>query len=224
MLLVVTDVRSLFKFVPANCSARIFKPFSSGLISLLTLTSWPLRHSQRVRPSSSGCQIWVLVCQWILPLDSQVTRSMSGVACGCSAGGFAFAMGPASPRICPRETGRGQILSLCQMWGSIRHTAYNDALFENIDRDLQAFRWAPHKILGFLLGNTKSRFTVHVQLRRLDYDDLPSIDWCISLSANVLKLPVDIELMKIGTVFFPGSGIIFIAERASWRACPWESA
>ncbi|CAE7575279.1 SBE2.1, partial [Symbiodinium pilosum] len=47
----------------------------------------------------------------------------------------------------------------------------NDALFENIDRDLQAFRWAPHKILGFLLGNTKSRFTVHVQLRRLDYDD-----------------------------------------------------
>ena len=38
-------------------------------------------------------------------------------------------------------------------------------------------------ILGFLLGNTKSRFTVHVQLRRLDYDDVPSIDWCISLSA-----------------------------------------
>ena len=60
---------------------------------------------------------------------------------------------------------------------------YNDALFENIDKDLQAFRWAPHKILGFLLGNTKSRFTVHVQLRRLDYDDVPSIDWYISLSA-----------------------------------------
>ena len=60
---------------------------------------------------------------------------------------------------------------------------HNDALFENIDRDLQAFRWAPHKILGFLLGNTKSRFTVHVQLRRLDYDDAPSIDWYISLSA-----------------------------------------
>ena len=60
---------------------------------------------------------------------------------------------------------------------------YNDALFENIDRDLQAFRWAPHKILGFLLGNTKSRFTVHAQLRRLDYDDVPSIDWYISLSA-----------------------------------------
>ena len=60
---------------------------------------------------------------------------------------------------------------------------YNDALFENIDRDLQAFRWAPHKILGFLLKNTKSRFTVHVQLRRLDYDDVPSIDWYISLSA-----------------------------------------
>ena len=60
---------------------------------------------------------------------------------------------------------------------------YNDALFENIDRDVQAFRWAPHKILGFLLGNTKSRFTVHVQLRRLDYDDVPSIDWYISLSA-----------------------------------------
>ena len=60
---------------------------------------------------------------------------------------------------------------------------YNDALFENIDRDLQAFRWAPHKILGFLLGNTKSRFTVHVQLRRLDYDDVPSIDWYISRSA-----------------------------------------
>ena len=40
MLLVVIDVRSLFKFVPANCSARIFKPFSSGLISLLTLTSY----------------------------------------------------------------------------------------------------------------------------------------------------------------------------------------
>ena len=51
----------------------------------------------------------------------------------------------------------------------------NDALFENIDRDLQAFRWAPHKILGFLLGN--------MQLRRLDYDDVPSIDWYISLSA-----------------------------------------
>ena len=60
MLLVVMDVRSLFKFVPATCSNRIFKPFSSGLISLLTLTSWPLRHSPRVRPSSSGCQIWVL--------------------------------------------------------------------------------------------------------------------------------------------------------------------
>ena len=60
---------------------------------------------------------------------------------------------------------------------------YNDALFENIDRDLQAFRCSPHKILGFLLGNTKSRFTVHVQLRRLDYDDVPSIDWYISLSA-----------------------------------------
>ena len=108
MLLVVIDVTSLFKFVPANCGARIFKPFSSGLISLLTLTSWPLLHSQRVRPSSSGCQIWVLVCQWILRLDSQITRSMSGVACGCSAGGFAFAMGPDSPRICPRETDRGQ--------------------------------------------------------------------------------------------------------------------
>ena len=51
---------------------------------------------------------------------------------------------------------------------------FNDSLFKNIDRDLQAFRWAPHKILGFLLGNTKSRFTVHVQLRRLDYDDVPS--------------------------------------------------
>ena len=60
---------------------------------------------------------------------------------------------------------------------------HNDALFENIDRELQAFRWAPHKILGFLLGNTKSRFSVHVQLRRLDYDDVPSIDWYISLSA-----------------------------------------
>ena len=60
---------------------------------------------------------------------------------------------------------------------------HNDALFENIDRDLQAFRWAPHKILGFLLGNTNSRFTVHVQLRRLHYDDVPSIDWYISLSA-----------------------------------------
>ena len=105
------DVRSLFKFVPANCSTRIFKPFSSDLISLLTLTSWPLPRSPRVRPSSFGCQIWALVRQWIFPLDSQITRSMSGVACGCSAGGFAFAMGPASPRICPRETGRGQILS-----------------------------------------------------------------------------------------------------------------
>ena len=59
----------------------------------------------------------------------------------------------------------------------------NDALMENIDRELQAFRWAPHKILGFLLGNTKSRFTAHAQLRRLDYDDAPSIDWYISLSA-----------------------------------------
>ena len=59
---------------------------------------------------------------------------------------------------------------------------YNDALFENIDRELQAFRWAPHKILGFLLGNTKTRFAVHVQLRRLHYDDIPSIDWYISLS------------------------------------------
>ena len=284
MLLVVIDVRSLFKFVPANCSARIFKPFSSGLISLLTLTSWPLRHSPQVRPSSSGCQIWVLVRQWILPLDSQITRSMSGVACGCSAGGFAFAMGPASPRICPRETDRGpdtfpvsnmkicqtychmegvtqervlnplnaeilegqvalvhhimafeeanpavHILAPRQKWKAtflayflgavshgqltimkqlgdeayaagladqncwqvrtskrliylLRHSKdtslgrYNDALFENIDRDLQAFRWAPHQILGFLLGNTKSRFTVHVQLRRLDYMMcLPSI-------------------------------------------------
>ena len=97
MLLVVIDVRSLFKFVPANCSTRIFKPFSSDLIPLLTLTSWPLPRSPRVRPSRSGCQIWVLVRQWIFPLDSQITRSMSGVACGCSAGGFAFAMGPASP-------------------------------------------------------------------------------------------------------------------------------
>ena len=64
MLLVVIDVRSLFKFAPANCSARIFKPFSSGLFSLLTLTSGPLSPSQRVRPSSSGCQIWMLVRQW----------------------------------------------------------------------------------------------------------------------------------------------------------------
>ena len=55
---------------------------------------------------------------------------------------------------------------------------YKDALFENIDRELQAFRWAPHKILRFLLlGNTKTRFAVHVQLRRLHYDDIPSIDW-----------------------------------------------
>ena len=60
---------------------------------------------------------------------------------------------------------------------------YNDALFKNIDRELQAFRWAPHKILGFLLGNTKTRFAVHVQLRRLHYDDIPSIDWYISLWA-----------------------------------------
>ena len=60
---------------------------------------------------------------------------------------------------------------------------FNDALFENIDKKLQAFRWAPHKILGFLLGNTKTRFSVHVQLRRLHYDDVPSIDWYISLSA-----------------------------------------
>ena len=60
---------------------------------------------------------------------------------------------------------------------------FNDAMFENIDHKLQAFRWAPHKILGFLLGNTKTRFSVHVQLRRLAYDDIPSIDWYISLSA-----------------------------------------
>ena len=53
---------------------------------------------------------------------------------------------------------------------------YNDALFENIDHKLQAFRWAPRKILGFLLGNTKTRFAVHVQLCRLRYDDIPSID------------------------------------------------
>ena len=37
---------------------------------------------------------------------------------------------------------------------------YNDALFENINRELQAFRWAPHKILGFLPGNTKSRLRI----------------------------------------------------------------
>ena len=60
---------------------------------------------------------------------------------------------------------------------------FNDALFENIDKKLQAFRWAPRKILGFLLGNAKTRFSVHVQLRRLHYDDVPSIDWYISLSA-----------------------------------------
>ena len=228
-------------------------------------------------PVGTAVKFWVLlVCQWIFPLDSQIARSMSGVACGCSAGSFAFAMGPASPRICPSyqtychmegvtqekvlnplnalEILEGQValvhhimafkeanpavhvLSLHQKWKAtflayflgavsqgqltimkqlgdeayaasladqncwqvrtskrltylLRHSKqtslgrHNDALFENIDRDLQAFRWAPHKILGFLLGNTKSRFTVHVQLRRLDYDDVPSIDWCISLSA-----------------------------------------
>ena len=240
-------------------------------------------------PMGAAVKFWVpnlvLVCQWILPLDSQITRSMSGVACGCSAGGFAFAMVPEGDRswpdtfpvanmkirqsychmdgvtqekvlnplnaleilegqvalvhhimafeeanpavhvLAPRQkwkatflayflgaVSQGQLTIMKQLGDEaymagladrncwqvktskrliylLRHSKdtnlgrYNDALFENIDKDLQAFRWAPHKILGFLLGNTKSRFTVHVQLRRLDYDDVPSIDWCISLSA-----------------------------------------
>ena len=74
---------------------------------------------------------------------------------------------------------------------------YNDALFENIDRDLQAFRWAPHKILGCLLGNTKSRFTVHVQLRRLDYDDVPSIDWYILACRPCKVIPECLTLLTL---------------------------
>ena len=38
---------------------------------------------------------------------------------------------------------------------------FNDATFEDTEEPLQAFRWAPHKILAFLLGNSKSRFSPH---------------------------------------------------------------
>ena len=42
-----------------------------------------------------------------------------------------------------------------------------------------------------------------IQLRETTHNELKVL-------ANVPKLPVDIELMKIGTVVFPGTGIIFI--------------
>ncbi len=60
---------------------------------------------------------------------------------------------------------------------------FNDATFEDLDRVLQSSKWSPNKILAFLLGNTKARFIVHVQVRKLYYDDIASFDWYLSLSA-----------------------------------------
>ena len=54
----------------------------------------------------------------------------------------------------------------------LRHNAnrslgcVSDAQFESLPA-LQAFKWAPMKILAFLWSNSKSRFAVHIQLREL---------------------------------------------------------
>ena len=48
---------------------------------------------------------------------------------------------------------------------------------------LQAFKWAPMKILAFLLSNSKSRFAIHLQLRELGYDTIGAWDIYMSLSA-----------------------------------------
>ena len=58
----------------------------------------------------------------------------------------------------------------------------NDALFENLPA-LQAFKWAPLKILAFLLSNSKSRFQIQLQLRELMFDQVGQWDIYISLSA-----------------------------------------
>ena len=58
----------------------------------------------------------------------------------------------------------------------------NDAQFEHLPM-LQAFQWAPVKILAFLLSNSKSRFAIHLQLRELMYERIEHWDIYISLSA-----------------------------------------
>ena len=58
----------------------------------------------------------------------------------------------------------------------------NDAQFEHLPM-LQAFQWAPVKILAFLLSNSKSRFAIHLQLRELIYERIEHWDIYISLSA-----------------------------------------
>ena len=58
----------------------------------------------------------------------------------------------------------------------------SDAQFEHLPM-LQAFQWAPVKILAFLLSNSKSRFAIHLQLRELMYERIEHWDIYISLSA-----------------------------------------
>ena len=58
----------------------------------------------------------------------------------------------------------------------------NDAQFEHLPM-LQAFQWAPVKILAFLLSNSNSQFAIHLQLRELIYERIEHWDIYISLSA-----------------------------------------
>ena len=79
----------------------------------------------------------------------------------------------------------------------------NDAQFENLPA-LQAFKWAPMKILAFLLSNSKSRFAIHIQLPELMYDQIGHWDIYISLSARVTR----------GTATWQ----VMIAMAESWRS------
>ena len=72
----------------------------------------------------------------------------------------------------------------------LRHNAnrslgrLNDAQFENLPM-LQAFKWAPVKILAFLLSNSKSRFAIHLQLRELMYERIG--EWVIYISLSTFQ-------------------------------------
>ena len=65
----------------------------------------------------------------------------------------------------------------------LRHNANRSLSRLNDAQELQAFKWAPMKILAFLLSNSKSQFAIHLQLPELMYDKSGEWDIYISLSA-----------------------------------------
>ena len=108
----------------------------------------------------------------------------------------------------------------------------NDAQFEHLPM-LQAFQWAPVKILAFLLSNSKSRFAIHLQLRELMYERIEHWDIYISLSAfqgharysDVASEESFGKKLSLTDVHGPREGVPLHEEpQLGLNQCEWSSA